>query len=111
MLSRLLKTKHGPIPKESRQYAHLRLFSFVITGLVMLGVLSTILFIYQNIYLTIDRTREQIIIDPIFTQEAIDFARLDSVQKAWDVKTLGERLPILINPFLPAQQNTTSTKL
>ena len=111
MLSRLLKIKMESTPGESKQYAHLRLFSLLITGLVMLGVFSTVLFIYQNIYLTIDRTREQIIIDPIFTQEAIDFARLENVQKAWDIKTRGERPTITINPFLSMPISTSSTKL
>ena len=100
MLSRLLKIKMESTPGESKQYAHLRLFSLLITGLVMLGVFSTVLFIYQNIYLTIDRTREQIIIDPIFTQEAIDFARLENVQKAWDEKTQTQTTKVKKNPFI-----------
>jgi hypothetical protein len=73
----------------------------------MLGVLGTVLLIYQNIYLAIDRTREQIIIDPIFTQEAIDFTRLENVQKTWDERVNTRMIEVKKNPF----SMTTSTAL
>ncbi len=92
---------------EYKQYAGLRLLSFFIIGIAIIGISIGLYAIYNNIYTTITRAEISLIADPTLSQEAVDFEKYDKVKQAWDERLNAKTIEIKKDPF----SATTSTAI
>lgn len=103
MLTLLRKnSEKEPILTEYKQYAGLRLFSFVIIGAAIIGINVGLYAIYNNIYSIITRAEISFIADPTLSQEAVDFEKYDKVKQAWDGRLNAKAVEIKKDPFSAA---------
>ena len=103
MLTLLRKnSQKEPILNEYKQYAGLRLLSFFIIGISIIGMGVGLYAIYNNIYTTITRAEVSLIADPTLSQEAVDFEKYDKVKKAWDERLNAKTVEIKKDPFSAA---------
>lgn len=103
MLTLQRKNNDGqPILTEYKQYAGLRLLSFFIIGLAIIGIGIGLYAIYNNIYTIITRAEISLISDPTLSQEAVDFEKYDRVKQAWDERLNAKAIEIKKDPFSAA---------
>lgn len=103
MLTLLRKNKEkNIILTEYKQYAGLRLLSFFIIGIAIIGISIGLYVIYNNIYTTITRAEVSLIADPTLSQEAVDFEKYDKVKQAWDERLNAKTIEIKKDPFSAA---------
>lgn len=106
MWIQLHKNKEKPaVLTEYKQYASLRLLSFLILGLAAIGIGIGLYSIYYNIYTTITRAEVSLIADPTLSQEAVNFEKYDKVKQAWSERLNAPAIEIKKDPF----SNTTTT--
>ena len=73
---------------EYKQFLKLRLLSFSAIGLIMLGILLGVFFIYQNIFVTVSEAQQIILVKSnLSALEIIDFTKFDQVKKTWQQKS------------------------
>jgi hypothetical protein len=72
---------------EYKQFLRLRLLSFSAIGLIMIGILLGVFFIYQNIFVTVSEAQQIIMVKSnLSALEIIDFTKFDKVKKSWQQK-------------------------
>ena len=92
---------------EYKQFLKLRLLSFSIIGIILVGILLGTFFIYQNIFVTVSQAEQIILVKSNLTAlEIIDFTRLDQVKKAWEEKNNPAAIVIIHDPFNVASTST-----
>lgn len=87
-------------PKPTRQITLMRLFQMVMLGVFVCILFISILFVYQQVFLTIEQVQSIIVLDSDLRFEAIDFLRLEKVQQAWETKHTTTTVPAGTNPFI-----------
>lgn len=106
------KNKQVVLLTEYREYEKLHLISLVTTALIIIGISVVLFFLYSNIYMAINKTREALLADSSLGVEIIDFDQYNEVNRAWNAKiqTLNATTT-LRDPFVVVntKQNTTST--
>ena len=92
---------------EYKQFIFLRILSIGFIFLLIGGLIFGIFFIQHNIFQTIDRAEEIIVLKNNLVNEVIDFNKYDNVKNNWDLKTMDTTSIFEQNPFA----NTTSTEI
>ena len=105
------KNKQVILLAEYKEYEKLHLISLIATALIIIGISVVLFFLYSNIYLAINKTREALLADSALSVEIIDFDQYDEVNRAWDAKMqMTNATTTLRDPFaVNAKQNATST--
>lgn len=106
------KNNRGVLLAEYREYEKLHLISLIATAVIIIGVFITLFFLYSNIYMAINKTREALLADSALSVEIIDFDQYNEVNSAWNAKIQAlSATTTLRDPFVVVntKQNTTST--
>lgn len=104
MLKRNKKNKIQ-IP-EYKQYGKLRLLSFFIIGLIGVGLIGGIIFVYSNIYSAINQTQAVLMLNTNLSIKTINFTQYDKVDKLWKEKYSDEEMVLTRDPFSAVAEAT-----
>lgn len=99
MLSLKPKTSQQIEIKEYSQFSRFRLIIFLALFLAIGGIGIATYYIYCNVYIAINQAKSQLSLDPLLSQEPIDFDKFDKVQKAWKAKTEQPAIELTRDPF------------
>ena len=107
---KLTKTKE--IKYQAPEYKHfvvLRIINyFVITGL-FIGTGFGSLFIYKNIFNTIEQINTIVFLNNVANIEIINFTQYDKVESAWLEKFDPTNIELKSDPFNPPRINTSTS--
>lgn len=93
------KINHQIEIKEYSQFGRFRLVILLALFLAMGGIAAGSYYIYGNIYMAVSQTKSQLMLDPLLSQEPIDFDKFDKVQKAWKEKNEQPAIELTRDPF------------
>jgi hypothetical protein len=95
------------------EYKHLgmlRLLTLFIMGVFVLGAFQTALFLYENVYGSIQRAEAIVVLRSEIGVEAIDFEEFRRITRNWDQKYATTTVKVARDPFtavpLPAATST-----
>lgn len=94
---------------EYQQFSKLRLISMIISGIILIGFIVGMYFIYVNIYQTIGQIQSVMLTQSELNTQIIDFERLEIVQKTWNEKHQLELPALARDPFNSLPIKPTST--
>lgn len=98
---------HAP---EYKQFLILRIISFIFLGLLFFGAGAGSLFIYQNIFSTIEEAENMIATTDNQNIEMLDFQKYERVEEAWQEKMQDRALEIKRDIFNPIMVTTSTPK-
>jgi len=85
--------------KEYRQFARFRLVILLVLCLTISMIVIGSYYIYSNIYTAVNQVKSQLILNPLLSQEPIDFDKFDKVQKSWKEKNEQPAIELTRDPF------------
>jgi len=110
MLGLIRKNKHQIEIEEFKKFSRFRLVIFLILFLSISGIALYAYYIYFNIYASVNQAKNQLSLDPLLSQEPIDFDKFDKVKKSWEEKN-NQLPPVLTrDPFSFNIPTTTPKK-
>lgn len=97
---------------ERGEYRHvglLRLLTIFIMGLFVLGGFQTMIFLYEQVYQSIQRAEAIVVLRSEIGVETIDFEQFRRVANAWERKYATTTVYIARDPFVVGPLTATTT--
>lgn len=95
--------RKNPDPQHTKAEFHhffwLRLVNIIVIGLYLIGAFFIVAFVEQNVYRVIQSNELISLVKNKLPAEAIQFDKLDRVEKAWDKKHNPASITITRDPF------------
>lgn len=94
------KKKYISLP-EYEHFIKLRIIILIISGLLIVALGSSALFIYKNIYQIIEQAQLTVLLKSEMGIDPINFQRLEKVRRAWEIKNKKQAITTARDPFEP----------